>query len=201
MSQEGSPVVVDESARIKYSKKRRRKEEKRKERKRKRLGDLEATTVNGNSADVGEADNGEGKSEVEGDAGDVPLANGVTQHISPIPIIRKNPFVLNALAEHTGNGPVNGTEGPTTPPPRPSTDRKVVQFHDSESSDSEYTPKRNRKGLKISSRTDSISKPSIASSKKVSKRDELLNRKRELQEQREKLPIWTGTLLCAMRLI
>ena len=102
---------------------------------------------------------------------------------------RQNPFSLPSFSG--AHSPTNG--GPVTPQnlsPSPSSSKKVVQFDDDISDDDpDYSPSK-RKGSKFSPRHSQS--PKGISPKKVNKKDQLESRKRDLEEERRRLPIWTG---------
>jgi hypothetical protein len=90
-----------------------------------------------------------------------------------------------------------------TPPPQQSPlstpVKRVVQFKDSDDSDDgDYSPKTKRK--KLFTRTSTglnlnnplSPKSAHISPKKISTKEKLLDRKRELELERKKLPIWSG---------
>jgi hypothetical protein len=122
---------------------------------------------------------------------------------------RQNPFALPVIKSPSLAAPsvTNASlEMPVTPPPKPSSlsisVKKVVQFkEDGSSDDSDYSPRAKRKRLPpMSSPRHSQSPKGLpASPKKVSTREKLLNRRRELEEERKKLPIWSGILLLLTR--
>jgi hypothetical protein len=104
---------------------------------------------------------------------------------------RQNPFSLPSFSGAGGstNGPLitSQNHSPTT-----LSSKKAVQFDDGISDDdSDYSPSK-RKGLKFSPRHSQS--PKGISPKKVSKKDQLESRKRDLEEERRRLPIWTGIL-------
>jgi hypothetical protein len=130
-----------------------------------------------------------GKSPQKGPS-EEPLASlALSGNSSKVP--RQNPFSMPSVSE--ADGPTNG--GPVTPPqnhsPSPSLSKKLVQFDDDISDDSDYSPSK-RKGSKFSPRHSQS--PKGISPKKVSKKDQLESRKRDLEEERRRLPIWTGIL-------
>jgi len=113
---------------------------------------------------------------------------------------RSNPFSL--LAQQTEKtSDANSPPPPSTPPPQKhaslaSSVKKVVQFNDDDSDDEdfEYTPSKRKKHSKsISPRTPQSPKSAVTSPKKVSRKDALEARVKELEYERRKLPIWTGT--------
>ena len=125
--------------------------------------------------------------------------NEVAVEGSPQSRKRKNPFSM------ASNGTFGGTVAPPIHVPKSSPSshietsvslpsKKIVQFRDSDDSDDgEYTPKRKPKEFKLlSPRHAKLAKAGLSSPKKVENREKLLNKRRELQEEREKLPIWTG---------
>lgn len=81
----------------------------------------------------------------------------------------------------------------------PSPTKKVIQFHgdDSDDSDQPVVPAKRKISLgKLSSpRLSQNSKGVLASPRKVPAKEQLLKRKRELEEERRKLPIWSGMLV------
>lgn len=119
---------------------------------------------------------------------------------------RSNPFVLPSSGSKTilkNGGTVSiqqniVTSPPSSPASAQSSLKKTVEFHASDSSedDQEYSPPKKRKLLgNISSPRHSqspVGKAILASPKKVANREKLLQRRQELQDEREKLPIWSG---------
>jgi hypothetical protein len=108
---------------------------------------------------------------------------------------RINPFSILA-------SDANSPTTPSTPPQKhtsiPSSVKKVVQFGDDDDDDDdedfEYTPSKRKKHTKLlSPRTPQSSKSALTSPKKVSRKDALEARVKELEYERRKLPIWTGT--------
>jgi hypothetical protein len=112
---------------------------------------------------------------------------------------RQNPFSLPHIQSpsYVSGAKNESAKLPVTPPQKPSSltssPKHVVQLKDDSSDDDDdddYSPRVKRKGmLKFSSPR---SPKTHGSPKKVSTRDKLLNRKRDLEEERRKLPIWTG---------
>ena len=117
-----------------------------------------------------------------------PLASlALSENSSKVP--RQNPF---SLPSFSGTG--GSTNGSVIPPqnhsPSALSSKKAVQFHgDISDDDSDYSPSK-RKGSKFSPRHSQS--PKGISPKKVSKKDQLESRKRDLEEERRRLPIWTG---------
>ena len=103
---------------------------------------------------------------------------------------RQNPFSLPSFPR---SSPLNG--GPLTPPRNDSSlpsSKRVVQFEDDFSDDDpDYSPTK-RKASKFSPRHSQS--PKGISPKKVNRKDQLESRKRDLEEERRRLPIWTGIL-------
>ena len=120
---------------------------------------------------------------------------------------RQNPFFMSApkisLLDTTlipSRSEVNAVTPPPRSPPSSTPTKKTVQFKDSEDSDdSDFTPKTKRKTrpkLLSPKHGPSPVSPKVAplSPKKISTKSKLLDRKRELELERKKLPIWTGIL-------
>ena len=114
---------------------------------------------------------------------------------------RINPFSILAQRTETTSD-TNSPTTPSTPPqkhtPLPSSVKKVVQFGDEDDDDDdedfEYTPSKRKKHTKsLSPRTPQSPKSALTSPKKVSRKDALEARVKELEYERRKLPIWTGT--------
>ena len=114
---------------------------------------------------------------------------------------RINPFSILAQQTETASG-ANSPTTPSTPPQKHtsllSSVKKVVQFGDEDDDDDdedfEYTPSKRKKHTKsLSPRTPQSPKLAITSPKKVSRKDALEARVKELEYERRKLPIWTGT--------
>jgi HrpA-like RNA helicase len=86
----------------------------------------------------------------------------------------------------------------TTPTPKASpilsSPKKTVQVNGDDSSDDDvdYSPPVRRKGFTKFSSPRHAPKALVTSPKKVGNRVKRLNRKEELEEERMKLPIWTG---------
>ena len=129
--------------------------------------------------------------------------NGSTKSVLAQDRKRPNPFAIPSL--NTSNiTPTSSTSSPkptvsiTSPPTsisEHSPSKRVVQFNGSDSSDeSDHAPTIKQKALsKISlGRSNPSPKSLLASPKKISNKDKLLNRKRELEEERRNLPIWTA---------
>jgi hypothetical protein len=114
---------------------------------------------------------------------------------------RINPFSILAQQTETASD-ANSPTTPSTPPQKhtflPSSVKKVVQFGDEDDDDDdedfEYTPSKRKKHTKLlSPRTPQSPKSAVTSPKKVSRKDALEARVKELEYERRKLPIWTGT--------
>jgi hypothetical protein len=167
-------------------KKQMRKDEKR-DKKRKRNND-EKLDTSSNGADEKTIESIGDKSSHMG-LSEGPLAPVVPSENSP-KIVRQNPFSLPSLSVAPGptsGGPVTQTQNHS--PSSPSS-KKVVQFDDDISDeDPDYSPSK-RKGSKFSPRHSQS--PKGISPKKVNKKDQLESRKRDLEEERRRLPIWTG---------
>lgn len=124
---------------------------------------------------------------------------------SPLPSpnkSRSNPF---SMSTGTDSAVVNGTaddqsKGPVTPPPKsptsPHSSRRVVEFRNGDSSDDDpdYSPPVKRKdfGKFTPSPRHSQKVKVLSSTKKLVTKEQLKERARELEEERSKLPIWTG---------
>jgi|SRR5271170_8022722 len=115
---------------------------------------------------------------------------------------RINPFSILAQQTETTID-ANSPTTPSTPPLKhasiESSVKKIVQFDDddddSDDADFEYTPSKRKEHTKLlSPRTPQSPKSAVTSPKKVSKKDALEARVKELEYERRKLPIWTGTL-------
>ena len=112
-------------------------------------------------------------------------------------VARQNPFSMpssSGAQDPTDEGLVTQ---PQNHSPSISSSKKVVQFDDDISDDDpDYSPSK-RKGSKFSPRHSQS--PKGISPKKVNKKDQLESRKRDLEEERRRLPIWTGIpLICGM---
>jgi hypothetical protein len=135
----------------------------------------------------------------------IKTTNGIQTQPSPEP--KKAKKLLPIQSSDSSGAPsvsplqVHGSS-PTSPADSSvsSPAKKVIQFQESdESDDGDYTPKRKRKDLNLlSPRHTKLSKPGLISPKKVDTRERLLNKRRELQSEREKLPIWTGTTVISL---
>ena len=115
---------------------------------------------------------------------------------------RINPFsILASQYEDISHAtsPTTPSTPPHKPPSLPSSAKKVVQFNEDDSDDDddlEYIPsKRKKHGKFHSPRTPQSPKFSLTSPKKVSRKDHLEARVKELEYERRKLPIWTGICL------
>ena len=111
---------------------------------------------------------------------------------------RINPFSI--LAEQTDNNDdANSPPAPSTPPQKlssvPTSVRRAVQFDgdESDNDDFEYTPSKRKKHGKFPARTPHTPKSPLTSPKKLNKKEHLEARVKELEYERRKLPIWTGT--------
>ena len=120
---------------------------------------------------------------------------------------RINPFsILAQQSDDTShaNSPTTPSTPPQKPPLLPSSVKKVVQFEDDDSDDDdfEYIPSKRKKHGKLQSpRTSQSPKSPLTSPKKVSRKDHLEARVKELEHERRKLPIWTGMYSRNVRLI
>lgn len=120
---------------------------------------------------------------------------------------RINPFsILAQQSDDTShaNSPTTPSTPPQKPPLLPSSVKKVVQFEDDDSDDDdfEYIPSKRKKHGKLQSpRTSQSPKSPLTSPKKVSRKDHLEARVKELEYERRKLPIWTGMYSRNVRLI
>jgi hypothetical protein len=116
---------------------------------------------------------------------------------------RQNPFSLAG-----GKSPFSGADDPAdsqsnkhvSPPQKlssPTSPKKIVQFNEDDITDDdvEYTPPAKRKALLTSPRLPLSPNGTFASPKKINNRDKLQIRKRDLEEERRRLPIWTGIAL------
>lgn len=195
---------LDDSKVLKDQKRRYPNEENRK-RKRKRGSDKSKDhKTNGTKPLVNGVgkDNMTGEEKLKDTKADVPvLQNGTTTESFPSPTKRTNPFSMSTENTPTPkrSPPTPTKAGVLTPAPSISkstllSSKRVVQFHGSDDSDdSEYVPQSKRKeSTLLSPHLGKSIKGNLLSPKKVDNREKLLNRKRELQEEREKLPIWTG---------
>lgn len=121
-------------------------------------------------------------------------------------VLRVYPFSIPVASS---NAPVNGESAstiqqnslPTTPPPQtpssaPSLSKRTVHFHGSvdSSDDEKYSSPKERKLLANSPSPRHVSNPKalLLSPKKIANSQKRAEKKLELQDEREKLPIWTG---------
>lgn len=117
---------------------------------------------------------------------------------------RKNPFSLQPVnGTNSGTSAITDTTAsvPTMRTPKASPimplSRRTVQLNrdDSSGDDFDYSPPVRRKGGAKFSSPRHTPKALVTSPKKVGNRVKRLNRKEELEEERMKLPIWTGMRL------
>jgi hypothetical protein len=134
-----------------------------------------------------------------------PVSNGSLESFSSIPKPiqgekRLNPFTIPSASSVN---PIDNSlkmtpplSSPQVSTSTPSPAKKVIQFQDDDSDDSDlpaFSPKRKISLGKISSpRHSQNSKGVLASPRKVPAKEQLLKRKRELEEERKNLPIWSG---------
>jgi hypothetical protein len=134
-----------------------------------------------------------------------PVSNGSIGSSSPAakPLQgekRMNPFALpSAPSLKATENSLNLTpplSSPQVSTSTPSPTKKVIQFQDDDSDDSGqflHPAKRKVSTEKLSSpRLSQNSKVVLASPKKIPPKVLLLRRKQELEEERKKLPIWSG---------
>ena len=111
---------------------------------------------------------------------------------------RPNPFTIPST--NTQDTPTNSPKpasraSPSTPLSEQSRSKRVVKFNGGDSSDdSDFSPKDKRRiSAKHSVGRHSQSPKAVhVSTKKISNKDNLNRRKRELEEERKKLPIWSA---------
>jgi len=127
------------------------------------------------------------------------IQNGNHDENSPSPAKRKNPFSVlssdssNKSLSPPDKAPMSSPTSQATTPFSSSTPKKVIQFQESDSEDGDFNPKRNRMDFKsLSPRHAKFPKAGFLSPKKIDTRESLRNKRRQLQAEREKLPIWTG---------
>lgn len=114
---------------------------------------------------------------------------------NPFGIPSSNTNDITPTSSTYSPGPTVSLTSPHTPISALSPSKKAVQFNRGDSSDeSDHTPTIKRKALsKISlGRPNPSPKSLLVSPKKIGNKDKLLNRKRELEEERRNLPIWTA---------
>ena len=127
-----------------------------------------------------------------------PPETSVSSNTSPA-TPRRNPFSLASV-----KSPFSGANTPPDRRPKdtrensssPLSSKRVVQFNELDISDDDldYSPPSKRKGILSSPRHTLSPNGTLASPKKVSNREKLSVRKRDLEEERRRLPIWTGIL-------
>jgi hypothetical protein len=116
---------------------------------------------------------------------------------------RQNPFSLAGVkspfsgADDLADSESKKHVSPSQKLSSPTSSKKIVQFNEDDITDDDvdYTPPAKRKALLTSPRLPLSPNGTFASPKKINNRDKLQIRRRDLEEERRRLPIWTGIAL------